>query len=147
MTLLVFWLNTLLTFLFLYNTEPSTQKKSGFIFRIRRKSADGRSGARMASGQGEAVLRDLTHPNLNEHLKNHNAVSFKLVKTGEWEANFQFAKRLALINCATFTETVKRGGVIGEGGYQQFCLSNLYRFTFKCIIYAIFYRYLFLFIN
>lgn len=38
----------------------------------------------MASGQAaaDAVLKDLTNPNLNEHLKNHNAVSFKLVKTG-----------------------------------------------------------------
>ncbi|XP_077292227.1 uncharacterized protein LOC143915436 isoform X2 [Arctopsyche grandis] len=61
--------------------EHSPRKKSGFLSRIRRVSSEGRTANRMASGQGEAVLRELTHPNLNEHLKNHNAVSFKLVKT------------------------------------------------------------------
>lgn len=29
------------------------------------------------------ILRDCTHPSLNETLKTHNNVTFKLVKTGE----------------------------------------------------------------
>ena len=31
----------------------------------------------------ECTLRDMTHPALNETLKSHNSVTFKLVKTGE----------------------------------------------------------------
>ncbi|RZF34440.1 hypothetical protein LSTR_LSTR012191, partial [Laodelphax striatellus] len=34
-----------------------------------------------AGGLQEGVLRDLSHPSLNEQLKNHNAVTFKLVRT------------------------------------------------------------------
>lgn len=33
---------------------------------------------------GESTLKDLTHPSYNESLKAHNAVAFKLVRTGEW---------------------------------------------------------------
>ncbi|KAJ9601662.1 hypothetical protein L9F63_000195 [Diploptera punctata] len=36
----------------------------------------------MATG-GEATLRDIGHPSLNEALKAHNSVTFKLVRTGE----------------------------------------------------------------
>jgi hypothetical protein len=36
----------------------------------------------MATG-GDITLRDVTHPSLNEALKAHNAVTFKLVRTGE----------------------------------------------------------------
>lgn len=31
----------------------------------------------------EVSLKDLSHPSLNEHLKNHNAATFKLVRTGK----------------------------------------------------------------
>lgn len=63
--------------------EPSrsrrgTNNRKGFFSRIRARSADSRG--KMAAS--ESVLRELTHPALNEHLKNHNAVTFKLVKTG-----------------------------------------------------------------
>ena len=36
----------------------------------------------MATG-GDITLRDLSHPSLNEALKAHNSVTFKLVRTGE----------------------------------------------------------------
>jgi hypothetical protein len=36
----------------------------------------------MATG-GDITLRDVNHPSLNEALKAHNSVTFKLVKTGE----------------------------------------------------------------
>jgi hypothetical protein len=36
-----------------------------------------------ASSSGSNVLKDLVHPSLNEALKTHNSVTFKLVKTGE----------------------------------------------------------------
>jgi hypothetical protein len=36
----------------------------------------------MATG-GDITLRDVSHPSLNEALKAHNAVTFKLVRTGE----------------------------------------------------------------
>ncbi|XP_066244795.1 guanine nucleotide exchange factor VAV2 isoform X7 [Euwallacea similis] len=35
----------------------------------------------MAMASSESALKDLIHPSYNEHLKSHNAVSFKLVKT------------------------------------------------------------------
>lgn len=31
----------------------------------------------------EISLKDLSHPSLNDHLKNHNAATFKLVRTGK----------------------------------------------------------------
>jgi hypothetical protein len=33
---------------------------------------------------GGTILKELTHPSLNETLKTHNSVTFKLVKTGEY---------------------------------------------------------------
>jgi hypothetical protein len=33
---------------------------------------------------GEVTLKELTHPALNEALKTHNSVTFKLVRTGEY---------------------------------------------------------------
>ncbi|PSN45510.1 hypothetical protein C0J52_13166 [Blattella germanica] len=36
----------------------------------------------MATG-GDITLRDISHPSLNEALKAHNSVTFKLVRTGE----------------------------------------------------------------
>ncbi|XP_050098544.1 uncharacterized protein LOC126579207 isoform X2 [Anopheles aquasalis] len=38
-------------------------------------------GASMSSSSGGGVLKDLGHPGLNEALKSHNGVTFKLVKT------------------------------------------------------------------
>lgn len=38
-------------------------------------------GGSMSSSGG--VLKDLGHPGLNEALKSHNSVTFKLVKTGK----------------------------------------------------------------
>lgn len=35
------------------------------------------------------ILRDCTHPSLNEKLKSHNNVTFKLVKTGKQFFNAQ----------------------------------------------------------
>lgn len=43
--------------------------------------------ANMATGGEAAALRDLTHPGLNESLKAHNAVTFKLVRTGKKTKN------------------------------------------------------------
>jgi hypothetical protein len=37
----------------------------------------------MATG-GDITLRDVSHPSLNEALKAHNSVTFKLVRTGEY---------------------------------------------------------------
>lgn len=39
------------------------------------------SGSMASAGGG--TLKDLSHPGLNEALKSHNSVTFKLVKTGE----------------------------------------------------------------
>ncbi|XP_046668557.1 uncharacterized protein LOC124359657 isoform X3 [Homalodisca vitripennis] len=36
---------------------------------------------KMATATGEGSLRELSHPSLNDQLKNHNAVTFKLVRT------------------------------------------------------------------
>ncbi|KAG8272221.1 hypothetical protein J6590_046101 [Homalodisca vitripennis] len=38
---------------------------------------------KMATATGEGSLRELSHPSLNDQLKNHNAVTFKLVRTGK----------------------------------------------------------------
>ncbi|KAL1464912.1 hypothetical protein WDU94_004517, partial [Cyamophila willieti] len=35
------------------------------------------------ANNSEVSLKDLSHPSLNEHLKNHNAATFKLVRTGK----------------------------------------------------------------
>lgn len=45
-----------------------------------------------ASSSGGGALKDLVHPNLNETLKTHNSVSFKLVKTGEFMNVFSTLK-------------------------------------------------------
>ena len=41
----------------------------------------------MAAG-GDITLRDVSHPSLNEALKAHNSVTFKLVRTGEYSDHF-----------------------------------------------------------
>jgi len=41
----------------------------------------------MAAG-GDITLRDVSHPSLNEALKAHNSVTFKLVRTGEYSEHF-----------------------------------------------------------
>jgi hypothetical protein len=41
----------------------------------------------MAAG-GDITLRDVTHPSLNEALKAHNSVTFKLVRIGEYRKPF-----------------------------------------------------------
>lgn len=41
----------------------------------------------MAAG-GDITLRDVSHPSLNEALKAHNSVTFKLVRTGEYGERF-----------------------------------------------------------
>lgn len=41
----------------------------------------------MAAG-GDITLRDVSHPSLNEALKAHNSVTFKLVRTGEYGEHF-----------------------------------------------------------
>jgi hypothetical protein len=41
----------------------------------------------MATG-GDITLRDVSHPSLNEALKAHNSVTFKLVRTGEYGEHF-----------------------------------------------------------
>ncbi|XP_069675768.1 uncharacterized protein [Periplaneta americana] len=46
------------------------------------KQGNQEDDSNMASG-GEITLRDLSHPSLNEALKAHNSVTFKLVRTGE----------------------------------------------------------------
>lgn len=47
----------------------------------------------MATSSGGGILRDLGHPGLNDTLKVHNSVTFKLVKTGKHcEKYFSFIK-------------------------------------------------------
>lgn len=63
----------------------SNSKTRGVKERERKVSKGGKKAAAaaasvMAAG-GETALRELTHPSLNESLKQHNAVSFKLVRT------------------------------------------------------------------
>ncbi|KAK6640082.1 hypothetical protein RUM43_008359 [Polyplax serrata] len=41
---------------------------------------------KMQSSGGDCTLRDMTHPALNETLKSHNTITFKLVKVGEYPA-------------------------------------------------------------
>lgn len=38
----------------------------------------------------ELPLKDLIHPEYNEHLKSHNGLTFKLVRIGEYEFYFCF---------------------------------------------------------
>lgn len=60
--------------------EKSPTKKRGFFNSLRVKKP---SDTPEIMAVNESPLRDLVHPSYNEHLKSHNAVSFKLVRTGE----------------------------------------------------------------
>ncbi|KAG5880559.1 hypothetical protein JTB14_009930 [Gonioctena quinquepunctata] len=61
-------------------SEKSPTKKRVFFNSLRAKRAP-ETGIEMA-GNESSPLRDLIHPAYNEHLKSHNAVTFKLVRTG-----------------------------------------------------------------
>ncbi|XP_074036557.1 SH3 and cysteine-rich domain-containing protein isoform X6 [Leptinotarsa decemlineata] len=60
------------------SSEKSPTKKRAF-FSSQRTKRSSETEIRMAGN--ESPLRDLIHPAYNEHLKSHNAVSFKLVRT------------------------------------------------------------------
>ncbi|KRT84212.1 hypothetical protein AMK59_973 [Oryctes borbonicus] len=53
-------------------------KKKGIFGGVYRKRTP-ETAAKMAAN--DAALRELTHPHYNEHLKSHNSVAFKLVRT------------------------------------------------------------------
>ncbi|XP_075235389.1 SH3 and cysteine-rich domain-containing protein isoform X1 [Lycorma delicatula] len=62
------------------NNSSNKSKKNKLVSFLSKSSSV--SSNEMASGSsGECMLKDLTHPSLNDHLKNHNAVTFKLVRT------------------------------------------------------------------
>ncbi|XP_066994991.2 uncharacterized protein [Anabrus simplex] len=64
-------------------TKPNRkEKKGGKKKRNKKEKEPEQSDGKMATG-GEVTLRDVTHPQLNESLKAHNSVTFKLVRTGE----------------------------------------------------------------
>lgn len=65
-------------FVCLFVTEKSPTKKKTFFGAKTKKQAENK----MASCN-DAILRELSHPNFNEALKSHNAVTFKLVRTGK----------------------------------------------------------------
>ena len=46
----------------------------------------------MSTSGGGGVLKDLGHPGLNEALKSHNGVTFKLVKTGKYGLRFSVVR-------------------------------------------------------
>ncbi|XP_049845154.1 uncharacterized protein LOC126297890 isoform X7 [Schistocerca gregaria] len=60
--------------------EQRPKNKTQQTKKEKRKTKRHKDSIAMAGG-GEASLRELTHPALNEALKAHNAVSFKLVRT------------------------------------------------------------------
>lgn len=62
--------------------KKSTPKDKASKKKLSRQEASERD-RKMAAGSGEGALRDLSHPSLGDHLKNHNTVTFKLVRTGE----------------------------------------------------------------
>lgn len=64
---------------FHYFPEPTKTNRRIFAWR---GFSPARSRKMSASSSGGA-LKDLVHPSLNEALKTHNGVTFKLVKTGE----------------------------------------------------------------
>lgn len=55
-------------------------KKKSFFGTRAKKQVDMASVA----GAGEATLRELIHPSFNDVMKSQNAVTFKLVRTGEF---------------------------------------------------------------
>jgi hypothetical protein len=65
---------------FLFAEKSSPTKKRTFFGSVRVKKAP-EVIAKMAAH--DSALKELTHPGYNEPLKTHNAVTFKLVRTGE----------------------------------------------------------------
>jgi hypothetical protein len=66
--------------------KKKSQSKATRKTKQNQKKSEAQQGTQeddnMATG-GDITLRDVTHPSLNEALKAHNAVTFKLVRTGE----------------------------------------------------------------
>lgn len=81
--------------------EPNQKKKKGG-----KKEQDERN-SKMATGTGEGALRELSHPSINEQLKNHNAVTFKLVRTGRNMSLSIFHVALQVIWCTLSLEANK----------------------------------------
>ncbi|XP_046986332.1 uncharacterized protein LOC124556418 [Schistocerca americana] len=63
--------------------EQRPKNKTQQTKKEKRKTKRHKDSIAMAGG-GEASLRELTHPALNEALKAHNAVTFKLVRTASY---------------------------------------------------------------
>lgn len=61
-------------------------EKSSTKPRILRKSGKGEKlyDADIRMARSESPLKDLIHPEHNEHLKSHNGVTFKLVRIGKY---------------------------------------------------------------
>lgn len=73
-------IDLLMCFFFSYFPEPTRPSRRIFAWRGFSPPANRKMAA---SSSGGSVLKDLVHPSLNEALKTHNSVTFKLVKTGE----------------------------------------------------------------
>lgn len=58
------------------STKPKILRKSG--------KAEKLYDANIRMAASESPLKDLIHPEYNEHLKSHNGVTFKLVRIGEY---------------------------------------------------------------
>lgn len=83
--------------------EPNQKKKKGG-----KKEQDERN-SKMATGTGEGALRELSHPSINEQLKNHNAVTFKLVRTGRNTSFSIFHVALSDIQSTAVSSYFSRG--------------------------------------
>lgn len=83
--------------------EPNQKKKKGG-----KKEQDERN-SKMATGTGEGALRELSHPSINEQLKNHNAVTFKLVRTGRNMSLSILHVALSDISCTPVSSSFSRG--------------------------------------
>jgi hypothetical protein len=66
--------------------KKKNQSKTSTKTKQNQKKSEEKQGNKegnMATG-GDITLRDVSHPSLNEALKAHSSVTFKLVRTGEY---------------------------------------------------------------
>lgn len=76
--------NRLMNFQFYFYISASSKSvdRSSSLFGWR-GARGGSLSPSVSMATPSCILRDCTHPNLNETIKSHNATTFKLVKTGE----------------------------------------------------------------
>lgn len=60
------------------------KKRSLFGARAKKGDAPNTAAAMALAGGEQPTLRELVHPSYNEAMKSHNAVTFKLVRTGKY---------------------------------------------------------------